>query len=417
MSLFSPIQQELKGFTRSQKLFIFFAMLAGFSIACEYAVTRPASNAIFLTQFSSAAFPWVWLATVPLNLLIIVLYNKFLPKLGPKRMLLTVALIAVTINLSAGFILPHFPKLVFFHYAWKDIYILLMFKQLWSMIHSTIQSKQAKYLYGLIFGVGTLGSICGSFIPGFFAKMLGSETLFFFTAPIYLVLMVSFSKASYLSTIKQHTFKEEFSPKESFSLIRKNRFLLSVLFLVILMQASVGLMEYQFNAHLELNIFDQDLRTEYCGKVNGIMNLLSGVFQFVGGFLMVHTLGVRGSHLLVPLLLLGSSLLAWAMPAFAVVSASYIFLKSVDFSLFGVIRELLYLPLQMEEKYKAKAIIDVFAYRTSKALVSLAVLLLQGVLGALLLPLLSYASIALFVLWIGVVVFLLRKTYPSTATL
>jgi ATP/ADP translocase len=42
--------------------------------------------------------------------------------------------------------------------------------------------------------------------------------------------------------------------------------------------------------------------------------------------------------------------------------------RSIFLSLFGVIREMLYVPLQLDEKFRAKAIIDVFAYRTSKAL-------------------------------------------------
>ena len=38
---------------------------------------------------------------------------------------------------------------------------------------------------------------------------------------------------------------------------------------------------------------------------------------------------------------------------------------------------MLYLPLKNEEKFKAKAIIDVFAYRSSKAVASLIIIALQ----------------------------------------
>ncbi len=69
-----------QSFARSERLFVLFAILVGFSISFEYAVTRPASNAIFLTIFSSKALPWVWLATVPLNLCVIFLYSHLLTK-------------------------------------------------------------------------------------------------------------------------------------------------------------------------------------------------------------------------------------------------------------------------------------------------------------------------------------------------
>ena len=242
---------------QSEKLFIFFACLCGLSIAAEYGITRPASNSLFLTAFTSKGYPWVWLATMPLNLLVIYLYSKFLPKIGPLKMLASVAASAVLINVSCAFLVPYYPKLIFFHYAWKDIYILLMFKQFWSMVHSTIEAKKAKMFYGLIFGMGTLGSILGSTLPGFFASQIGTEQLLYFTLPVYLVLFSMYYLAYERSGLKTAPYHQEManpSPSEGFSMIRRSSLLTGVLLLVVLMQISVALMEYRFNAHLELNI-------------------------------------------------------------------------------------------------------------------------------------------------------------------
>lgn len=417
MSLFSSIRTELKSFSKTEKLFILFSMLAGFSIASEYAIVRPASQALFLTVFSSKAFPWVWLATVPLNLFVVYLYNRFLPKIGPLRLLTSIASAAISINLFCGFFLSYFPWFIFVHFAWKDIYILLMFKQLWSMIHSTIAAARAKYLYGIIFSMGTFGSILGSFVPGFFAVSLGSEKLFFFTLPIYILLIFAYRNAFQRSRVPKEEFAQNLTvnpkPSEGFALIKRNRFLAAVLFLVIFMQISVGLIEYQFNHHLELTILGKDLRTAYCGRLIGYMNMLSAFFQVIGGFLIVQTLGLRGSHFLIPIILLTSALFSWAIPTFALISFSYVFLKAVDFSLFSVVREMLYIPLQMDEKFRAKAIIDVFAYRTSKAFVSVFILILQFFAATHVAQLASYLSIAVFIGWLGIVAILFKRLTPS----
>ncbi len=409
---------QTESLSRTEKLFIFFAMLCGMTIAGEYGIVRPASNAIFLTVFSAKAYPYVWLATVPLNLLVVYLYSRFLPKIGPLKMMGAMVVSAMTISLICGLTLTSYPKLIFFHYAWKDIYILLMFKQLWSMIHSTISSSRAKYLYGLIFAMGTVGSILGSLLPGFFAVEIGSEHLFFFTLPIYMVMIFAYGMALKHSGVKDTSFQKDLSenPKASdgLSLIRRSPFLLSVLLLVVFMQVSVGLMEYLFNSHLELNIIDKDLRTEYCGRLIGLMNMISGVFQLFGGFLMIHTLGLKRSHFFIPFFLCMSGLFSWVMPSFALISFSFVFLKAVDFSLFGVLREMLYIPLQLDEKYRAKAVIDVFAYRTSKALVSLCVLGLQAVAGAALLSCVSALSVSVFIAWMGVVLLMFKKYAPAT---
>ncbi len=399
-------------FTRSEKWFIFFAMLSGFCICGEYSVTRPASNALFLTLFSSKALPWVWLATVPLNLFVVYLYNRFLPKFGPHRILCSFALLTIAINALSGLFFSQLPQLIFFQYAWKDIYILLMLKQLWSMIHGTIPSNRAKYLYGCVYGVGTLGGISGSLVPGFLAVDVGSEQILYFTLPIYLMLIFAYTMAFHRSGVKENFQKDltpDPRPSEAVSLIRRTPLLTAALLLVIFMQVSVGLMEYQFNAHLELNILEKDLRTAYYGKLIGVVNIVSLLFQFIGGFLLIRLLGVRGSHFLIPVLLLLSAISSILFPAFAMLSFSFVFLKATDFSIFGVIREMLYVPLQLDAKYRAKAIIDVFAYRTSKALVSLGLLLLQIVAGSYLLQSAGYISVAIFVAWFATALILFRK--------
>ncbi len=405
--------QELKSFSRAEKLFILFAMIAGFCISGEYASTRPASSAIFLSVFSTEAIPIVWLISVPFNLAVVYFYNRFLPKIGPQKMMAYTSSFVMVFHLFCAISLHWCPKLIFLQFLLKDTYIVLMFKQLWSMIHSTISSTRAKYLYGCIYGMGTMGAILGSLIPSFTAVDVGSEQIFLCSIPFYALLLYSYSKAYKLSALKEGAFFKNLtlnpSPMEGFSLIRKSRYLIASLCLVVFMQVSIGLMDYQFNAHVAMNILDKDLRTEYVGSIVGLTNLLSLILQFVGGFLLVHILGVRGSHLFIPMMLLASSLTSFAIPTFTVITLGNIFIKSIDFSIFGVIREMLYTPLRLDEKYRAKAIIDIFAYRSSKALVSILILGLQFFFSSQILEITSAFSVTIIVAWIITMSYLFRK--------
>jgi ATP/ADP translocase len=412
MSLLQSCKQELSSLKTQEKWFVFYAMLLGFCISSEYAITRPASHALFLTVFTSNLIPWLWLATVPVNLLIIFLYNRFLPALGPIRMWGILSCGIMLVNGLTGLFFGTFPEIIFFQCIWKDIYILLMFKQMWSMIHVTIAANRAKYLYGMIFATGTIGSCVGSCVPSFFATDIGSETLFFFTLPAYLILLTIYRAAWNKSLLPEHPWTraaiENPSPTEGFSLVSKNRLLLAILLLVIAMQVSSGFMEFRFNAYLEQSILDKDLRTAYCGQLFGLTNILSMVLQGFGSFLLIHWMGLRKTHFLIPYVLLGSAICTWMVPSFGWISLSYVLLKAIDFSLFSVGREMLYIPFDLDEKFRAKAVIDVFAYRSSKALVSLSILSLQAIAGLYLLELASYVSIAVFVLWILVVFFMLH---------
>ncbi len=398
---------------RPEKSFLFFAMLSVFCICADYAILRPTSNALFLTLFSSQAYPLVWLATVPLNLFVVYLYNRFLPKIGPLRMLCLFAILTLSINALAGLLYASYPYFLFFQYAWKDIYVLFMLKQIWSLIHSTILPARGKSLYGFIYGMGTLGAILGSLVPSFLALHLGSEQILYLTAPIYILLIFAYTMAFRRSAIQTATFPSDLTanprPAEALSLIRRSPALIAILLLVIFMQISVGLMEYRFNAHLEITILEKDLRTAYCGRLVGLVNLVSLFLQFLGGFILTRFLGQRGSHFLIPFLLCLSTLSSLAWPSFAMISFSYLFLKAVDFSLFGILREGLYAPLPLDAKFRAKALIDVFAYRTSKGLLSLGLIALQFLAGAALLPLVSTLSLLVFLGWLLTVAFLFRK--------
>ena len=409
-------RKDLASLNRAEKLFILFAMLTGFCIYSEYAIVRPASQSIFLAIFSAKAYPTVWLATVPLNLSVIYLYNHFLPRFGPLRMMAALVGIIAGIHLLCGLLLPIFPQLIFFHFCWKDIYILLMFQQLWSMIHSTIQPERAKYIYGMIFGVGTCGGILGSLIPGLLATRFGSTQMFFFTIPIYALLLFAYIKAYHLSGARNLSASiepEQTKAREGFLLIIRNRYLLSILLLVVFMQVTVAIVEYQFSHQLELAIPALDQRTAYFGKMISIINSLSLILQFIGGMLFIGWLGLRKSHFVIPVILLGFAVGQWVNPCFAIAAITYSFTKSIDYSIFGVIREMLFVPLALDEKFRAKAVIDVFAYRTSKALASFMILGLQWAVGSAVFTLSSYLSFAIFGGWFILVGVMFTKFNPA----
>ncbi len=415
---FQDAFKEVGSLSGSERIFVFFSLLVGFCIAGEYAITRPASHALFLSQFSSKMLPWLWLAIVPLNLFAIFLYNRFLPKIGPLKMYMAVSFMVVLVNGMATFLLPVFPEYIFLQCAWKDIYILLMFKQLWSMIHTTVASHRAKYLYGIIFAAGTVGSCICSIIPGLWAVSIGSEKLFLFTIPLYLLQMIAYRFAFQRSVVSKTTIvtQEKVSGFDGLSLVAKSRLLIGILLLVVLMQVSVGFMDYRFNLHLEKEIFDPDQRTAYCGFLFGCMNLVSLGFQAVGSFLIIYGLGLKRTHVLIPVLLLMATCSFWVIPSFVLVSFSYVFLKAIDFSLFSISREMLYIPLSLDEKFRAKSVIDVFAYRSSKALVSLGILALQAFAGTFLFTMIDYVTVSLFLLWMGVVVFFLYPAFSEKAS-
>ena len=395
--------------------FVFFAMMVGFCISGEYSITRPASHSIFLSVFSAQGLPLVWLLTIPFNLALVALYNWLLPKFGPLKIALSLIVLVIGINSLCAFLLPRFPWLILFHFCWKDLYILFMFQQLWSMIHCTIPPEKAKKLYGIIYGSGTFGMVLGSVLPSLFAIKLGSEKLFLATIPLYALLSFFFIKASKHRKEPPLERSMQGGVLESFSFVVKNRFILGILFLVIFMQLSVALIEYQFSHHLEISHPLQDQRTAFFGKILFIVHVATLFFQVVGSLFLFSSLSLRTNHILVPFVLSLTTLGQWALPGFFMVTAGFILTKSIDWSLFGVMREMLFTRLTVDEKFRAKAVIDVFAYRSSKALISLVLLGLQLTIGNAIFSLAKTLSLAILAAWLLLVFLLFRKRTDQSA--
>lgn len=409
-SRFQAFKKELQSFSASERLFVLFVMLTSFCICGEYALVRPVSNSIFIHAYGAKALPYAWMITIPVNFALVALYNALLSRFNCFKILFGTVVCIIAGNVLGGFFLKSNFYFPFLFYIWKDIYILLLFQQLWSVIHSTIASSRAKYLYGFIFAVGASGSIVGSMVPGFLAVKVGSESLLLYSLPFCIGLIIFYGQALKNSAISSLSAPSKASGiLEGVRQIKGSKVLMLILLIVIFMQFASTLLDYQFNITLENTIFQKDLRTEFTGRIFGFVHLFSFLMQLGGSFVIVSLLGLRRSHFFVPLLLGCNALCSLALPVFGLITLSFMTIKSIDFSLYHIIKEMLYIPLKREEKFHAKSVIDVFAYRSSKALASVSILIIQWLAIAQLVRFVSLLLIGIFILWI-IALFSIYKT-------
>ena len=327
--IFTQVKEEFQTYSKGQRLFLFFAMLCGFFITAEYAITKLTSNSIFLAHYSVKLYPYAWLLTVPLNLAVVTLYNRFLSKLGCFKMFLCTIFLTMGINVLSGAFVQNFPPLAFLLYVWKDIYVMLMFQQLWSVIHTKTEISKAKYLYGILFGVSGIGAIFGSLVPSFFAVKIGSEHLLYMTIPLYLLFIWTYHQMLNRSGMEGEDHMQIRKAKGGFKLIRSSRALKFILLIVILMQLSTTIMDYQFNNFLQQKFPMQDLRTQFYGRLWGMINTCKLCLQFFATFLLVQFLGLRKSHFVVPGILLGNAALTLFAPSFGVITYGFSMIKNL----------------------------------------------------------------------------------------
>jgi len=79
----------------------------------------------------------------------------------------------------------------------------------------------------------------------------------------------------------------------------------------------------------------------------------------------------RGKLQRIPLAQAASCALLILSPSLATSGFAYLLFKCMDYSLFRAAKEILYIPLPFDSRYRAKELIDVFGYRFSKGGTSL----------------------------------------------
>lgn len=425
MELFSSYKRKRKNsiikriMDNKTRLFVLFAMLATFFSLALYAVARPVSNAFFIGAYGSDFFPFAWMGTVPLSYFVTYLYNKFLPKIGCLKFTIYFLVFLVFFDLFSIYAMEKIRFIPFIYYLWKEIYVMLLLQQIWSVIHSTIKMKNAKFLYGLIFAVGGLGGAFGSFLAKQGAVVHGSANLLFLSVPACILIVVSYFMMTRYSNAVFDSMRDSKvgSMLDGFKLIGRSSTLTGVLIMLVLMQISAALLDFEFQYYLQKHISTTDLRTSYAAKVYGMINTISVVLQTGGTFLLLHFLGLRKSHLALPLFLGAGALFGSIAPSFQKATQCFIAVKSIDFSLFGIIKEMLYVPLGSEEKFHAKAVIDVFAYRASKALASFLIFAMRSVGDVIFL--INWSLVLIFICWFFSAFFLVqkdKKTDPISTT-
>lgn len=407
MNAISKFVNPIRELAPKERLFGLLIGICTFLVLMDYGIIRPTANSLFINHFGSGALPYAWLATTASLFLITLLFNHALSRFHYAVIFSSIAFLIILENLLAALFIRNVPQLSLVLYVWKDIYILLMVEQFWSLINSTFDTTKAKSLYGVFTAIGGIGGILGNVFCRALAIRLGSETLLFCTLPIYVVLLLVFafavrtrSQIPALTRAQNRVDVTAFSDNGGYRLIGKSSLLTAILILICFMQVATALTDFQFNQLLEKTIHVKDLRTQYFGEFDLIVNASTTVIQLFLAAPLLHLLELRRVHMGVPGVFLVNSLLFFLMPVLPMITMGFATLKTLDYSMFRIAKEILYIPCTVEEKYKTKAIIDVFAYRGMKALSSCLIIVLRSISLVTVIPLISCALMALFTAWL-----------------
>lgn len=337
--------------------------------------------------YGADRLPYAMVAGTVLTAIFLYGYGWILTFIGPRRTLLLTSLFSCFAIALCYFALQRkIAPVSLVLYAFREAYIVIIIEQYWSFINSTLREGNAKKLNGPICGVGSLGSILGGFMVGRLAEPLGSEALLLLAAAS-LIPAAFCSDLSYrLGGEPTPSEKERGRKSLALSLFKDSSYLRRIGLLIILTQVISTTFDLRFSILLENSLKITDIRTAYLGNFYMILGILSAILQFVGAPILLSYVSLKYIHPGIPIVHAITAAVLILKPTLFTGALAYMAFKSLDYSVFRAGKEIFYIPLSFDSRYRAKEVIDSFGYRASKGgiagLAALARMILRTVPGA-----------------------------------
>lgn len=401
-------------FTTEYRVAVMMATAALFTLA-GYEFIRSASTVLFKSAYGAENLPLV-MALMPVVVFAgVALYGWILSQLGPRRTLLVTSLGSSLIIFACYLILLTGSKSITpAIFLFKELYIVLLIEQYWSYINSSLQPATAKKVNGPITGIAGIGGAIGGSLVAMSAESFGTETMLLFAA-------ITLLPAAFVSNLTYRLHGEPLAPPESeshghlaLSLFKQNPVLISLISIVLSSQVVAAVLDFKFQSLLSEQFLGQaDKETAFQGWFWGTLNTSVLILQFVIAPLLLSFVALRWVHLMMPLIHLTAITAAIIEPSMMTVGIAFFLLKAFDYSIFRAAKEVLYVPLGFDERYRVKEVIDVFGYRTGKGASSVVIVLLQKA-GVAMNNYYVAIAFAMALLWLALVFPLTRDRESTT---
>jgi AAA family ATP:ADP antiporter len=403
-----------------------------FLLFTAYYTIKPIREALILSLENGAELKSHASGYQALAFMVIVpLYGALASRFSGRGILLFVYLF-LTSNLFVFMYLNAiaFPYLGLLFFVWVGIFNLLTISQTWSLCNDIYTEEQGKRLFPLIAFGAASGAVFGPLVFGSFTSsdnllwpMLIAAVLLI-TCSVLVRLTTPTETAKRLPQSLGSTWKRM---SGGFGLVFTNRYLVLIAFLVLIINLVNTNSEYmlgklvaehakeQVAAGLADGATVKMLIGSFFGRFFFWVNLIVLIMQLFVVSRVVRHFGVHAALFALPILALLSYSIILILPILPIIRVVKIMENATDYSLNNTAREILFLPLSRDEKYKAKMAIDTFFWRGGDALSNVAVRIITGIFG---LGITAFAGLnaVLVIVWLFIVyrIMIYRKQRADT---
>lgn len=369
-----------------ERFAVLWAFLYFFSLLCSYYIIRPIRDEMGVLG-GVDNLQWLFTATFVAMLAVVPLFG-WISSRFPRKQFLPIAYYFFIANLLVFYLSFNldidqvYIARVFF--VWVSVFNLFVVSVFWSLMVDVFSNEQSKRLFGFIAAGGTAGAISGPALTSFLAEPVGKVNLLLASALFLTVAVICMKRIIHWHDQAGETGREsntdrEVSDKEKplgggimdgVKLVFASPYLLGICLVMLLYTTLSTFLYFQQAQIISDNFADSDTRTSVFATIDFSVNTLTLIFQlFITGRL-VQLLGLAWTLALIPLLLSTGFLALGLAPMVIVLIVVQVIRRAGNYAIMRPAREMLYVVVDRESKYKAKNFIDTAVYRGGDAVSS-----------------------------------------------
>ncbi len=365
---------------------LFWSFTYFFSLLCSYYIVRPMRDEMGIAG-GVEKLQWMFTGTFLVMLAVVPLFGWVVRRFPVRRFLpyvyfffignLLLFFILFKSNISHAYIARGF-------FIWASVYNLFIVSVFWSFMVDSFSTEQARRLFGIIAAGGTAGALTGPALTAVLVMALGPTNLLLISAAFLSIAVgciyriIAWKKSTAAGVLEQAS-GEAVHPDAGtdqtiggsvFAGIRRvfrSSYLIGICLLMLLFSTLATFLYFQQAQIIRDNFQTAADRTAVFAAMDFAVNALTLATQTFLTSRIISKLGLSWTLALIPILLgFGLLALGW-MPTLSILIAVQVLRRAGNYAVMRPAREMLYIVLDQEEKYKAKNFIDTVVYRGGDA--------------------------------------------------
>ena len=347
------------------------------SLLCAYYIIRPIRDEMGVAG-GVENLQWLFTATFLAMLLLVPIFG-WITSRYPRKIFLPLIYYFFISNLIIFFLAFEsvaerlYVARIFF--VWASVFNLFAVSVFWSFMTDLFSEEQSKRLFTLIAAGGTCGALVGPALTVLLVNPLGANNLLLVSAALLCISVFSIKQLSQWRTTRGTAKLTDtaYNPIDNeplggsilagIRLVIQSPYLLGICLLMLFFSTLATFLYFQQAQIIQDHFSDRESRTAVFALVDFATNILTLILQVFITARLIEKFGLPIVLSVVPMLLaIGFGVLALA-PGLVTIIMVQTIRRAGNYAIMRPAREMLYVVLEREKKYKAKNFIDTSVYR------------------------------------------------------